>query len=314
LTRNWRVSFVCAAMRAFTKSATTFAQQIALLRSRGLSITNIEDAKTTLQRINYYRLSAYFYPFKNTADDTFQSDGSFEKALEFYHFDRELRLVVIDMLERIEVAIRCAISYHLAHTYGPWAHEDSTNFDARRLNHSQWISDVHRETDRSKEAFIEHFRSTYEEYPKLPIWVAAEIMSFGTLSLLYKGLHHRDQRAIAQPYRIHQRVFGSWLHCLAHVRNICAHHARLWNRDLSIVPMLPHIPAWSHPTEIPNEKKIYPVLCMLRFLSEHEPLRDDWARRLTRLIRKYDSEPRWLNAMGVPVDWATKEFWRDLPR
>ena len=279
---------------------------MSLLLSRGLRIEKPEAALTTLRRINYYRLSAYWHPFK-LDNDTFQPDGSFEKAAEFYEFDRELRLAVINMLERIEVGFRCAISYHLSHAHGPYSHEDSSFFD-RRFDHTKWVVELHRETDRSKEAFVGHFREDYAEYPSLPLWVAAEVMSFGTLSLLYFGLNSTDRASLAKPYNVHHVVFASWLHSLAYVRNICAHHSRLWNRDLSIAPKMPYQKDW-RPPEIPNPKKVYAVLCILRGLSSNEQCGDAWARQIVELMKRYDTEPRWLHAMGIPRDWKTKAFW-----
>ncbi len=170
-------------------------------------------AIAALWRINYYRLSAYWRPFR-CDDDTFAADGSFEIALEFYLFDRELRLAVMDMIERVEVAFRCAISYFLAHHYGCFAHEDPTSFDpgwegrprndggTRRPGWDEWNEDLHRETGRSKEPFIAHFAEKYAEYPRLPIWVASEVMSFGLLSSLFKGMKNADRNEIAAPFGI----------------------------------------------------------------------------------------------------------------
>ncbi len=300
-------------MRTYSKTATTYQEQLDLLVARGLQVGDPKAALTMLERVNYYRLSAYWHPFKR-ADETFQADGSFEKAYEFYQFDRELRLTVMDMLERVEVGVRCAIAYHLAHAYDPWSHENHSIFDRTRFSpakHATWLADLHRETDRSKEAFIEHFRATYSQYPSLPLWVAAEVMSFGTLSRLYFGLNSTDRTAIAKPHGVHQVVFASWLHCLAHVRNICAHHSRLWNRELSIAPKVPYTAHWQ-PPEIPDNKKVLAVLCILRSMSIREPSGEMWARQTAELMRRYDAEPRWLHAMGIPTGWKNHPFWSSV--
>lgn len=295
----------------YEKPATTHDQQVERLAARGLRIENKVEAQAALERLNYYRLSAYWYPFKQI-DGSFRADGSFEKALEFYEYDRRLRLVLLDMLERIEVRIRGIISYHMAHVHGPWSHEEPNNFDPGwRTNHAEWIVELRRETERSRETFIEHFRRKYAEYPTLPIWVAAEIMSFGTLARFYRGLKSTDQAAIAAPHGIHHQVFASWMLSLNYVRNMCAHHSRLWNRELSIAPKLPRADIWQSP-RIPNNKKIYVVLCILRHLSWREPSGDAWAAQVVDLMKQHDAEPRWLNAMGIPRDWKENPFWNQF--
>jgi len=290
----------------FNKPPKTYEEQIDLLMARGLKVDDRARALQILRRINYYRLSGYWHPFKNS-DDTFKSDASFEKAIEFYQFDRELRLAFMDMLERVEVGIRCSMSNYLALSYGTYCHEDARNF-YHAFAHAEWLQGLHAETERSKEKFVEHFRNDYIEYPKLPVWVAAEVMSFGTLSFMYKGLNGSDQAELAKPFGVNKVVVQSWLHTLAFVRNICAHHSRLWNRELSVAPKFPHEAAWKPPA-IPDPKKVYGVLCILRHLSVDEPCGDKWRRHVVGLLERWDAEPRWRNAMGIPVDWKNSVFW-----
>jgi len=277
-----------------------------MLIARGLRVDDRAGALQIIRRINYYRLSGYWHPFKNP-DDTFKPDASFEKAIEFYQFDRELRLAVMDMLERVEVGIRCSMSNYLALKYGTYCHEDARNFSPA-FEHAKWLHDLHVDTDRSKEKFIDHFRNDYIEYPILPVWVAAEVMSFGTLSFMYKGLNGFDQAELAKPFGVNKVVVQSWLHTLAFVRNICAHHSRLWNRELSVAPKFPYVQSWKPPA-IPNPKAVYSVLCILRHLSVGEPCGDKWRMQTVGLLERWDAEPRWRKAMGIPVDWKSSVFW-----
>ena len=112
------------AAKQYTKPALTLEQQLSLAQSRGLAVTNRKVALTTLERISYYRLSAYWHPFKK-ADDTFESGATFEAALALYEYDRRLRLLLLDAIERFEIALRTVVTYTLAHAYGPFAHDDA---------------------------------------------------------------------------------------------------------------------------------------------------------------------------------------------
>jgi abortive infection bacteriophage resistance protein len=294
-------------MVPYSKPPKTFSQQVALLEARGLTIEDRALAEETLARINYYRLSAYWHPFKR-ADDTFESGASFSQAVDYYEFDRALRSAVMRMLEQVEIHLRCAISYQIAHTHGPMAHEDPNLFE-RSFEHESWLRDLHEETRRSREVFVRHFQGKYEGFPALPVWMASELMSFGTLSRLFKGLLRQDQRAIAGVMGIHPTVLASWMHTLVYVRNLCAHHSRLWNRHLAIAPFIPkHDPRWIGPL-VPDANSVFCVLCMLRQLSLDYPQSDGWGLQLFRLLESIDSEPGRLTAMGVPVGWRAHPLW-----
>ena len=107
----------------FTKPPKTFDEQVDLLMSRGMEVGDLERAKRYLAHLNYYRLAAYWLPFEQDhPTHRFKTGTRFETILELYIFDRELRLLVMDAIERIEVSLRTRWAYHLAHTYGPHAH------------------------------------------------------------------------------------------------------------------------------------------------------------------------------------------------
>lgn len=297
----------------YRKPALSFAQQIAQLRQRGLVIADEARAEEHLQQIGYYRLSGYWLPFKQ-ADDSLQ--GTFDDAVRLYEFDRRLRLLILDAIERVEVQLRTALAYGLGKRFGAFAHEHPGNFrtdfgDAYlRVTHADWLLRLREETERSHEQFVIAYRQKYDDYQRLPVWMATEIMSFGSLSRLYGALLPDQQRAIAQPWGLHFSVLHNWLHVLSTVRNTAAHHARLWNRDLSIQPKLPHgIPAFAD-TVVPNRRRSYVVVLMLRHLTRPARLADDWAREAIALLHTWDGQPRWQSAMGLPATWAQMDLWQ----
>jgi len=88
----------------YLKAALSFPDQLAQLQQRGLHVTDPDRALHWLRRVSYYRLSAYFLPFKN--GESFRPGTEFNDVAGLYIFDRKLRLLVLDAIERIEVALR----------------------------------------------------------------------------------------------------------------------------------------------------------------------------------------------------------------
>ncbi len=131
-------------------------------------------------------------------------------------------------------------------------------------------------------------------------------MSFGTLSKLFKGMLYQDQQRVVAPWGVLPNVAETWLHSLSYVRNVCAHHGRLWNRELAISPRIPHQPGWSG---VVNSKRIYCVLCILQHMTSHSTCEGDWAADAVRLLHEMDGRPRWQNAMGCPPAWIQHGFW-----
>jgi abortive infection bacteriophage resistance protein len=289
----------------YDKPALTFEQQVALLEERGLVVADRAKAQATLSRISYYRFSAYLYPFR-AGDKAFRPGSSFDAALRLYELDRRLRLLVMDGIERAEVLARTHITYELAHARHPFAHGDEAAFEPG-FAHEEWHESFLQELERAREEFLKHFRGKYDGYPRVPLWMASEVMSFGTLSKMFKGLQREHKANIARALGAHWRVAETWLHSLSYVRNVCAHHGRLWNRELAIRPALPSGDAkWL----AVKAHRVYGVLCILRHLTTACHGGEAWAESARSLLSEYSAEPAWLVSMGAPVGWATHAFWK----
>jgi len=164
--------------------------------------------------------------------------------------------------------------------------------------YDEWIEKMHSSVRESKEEFIRHYLDKYyPETKKFPLWIVSEIISFGQLSKLYAGLNSSDRKAIAAQYNLPHRIFGQWLHSLVYLRNVCAHHSRIWNRELEIRATcpkdLPERGSWSN--------RVFSLLLVLRYLT---PPTMQWNTIIWRL--------RWLfwnnrfidiHAMGFPKNW-----------
>lgn len=302
---------MASALKQYTKPALTFEQQLAHLEGRGLAVSNREAALQALSTISYYRLSGYWHPFRvrtqGVLAEAFEDDSSFEQALGLYEFDRGLRLLVLDGIERVEVAVRTAVTYRLGHQYGAFGYEDSANFHPR-FDHAGWIGKFREEIGRSQDAFVEHYRQTYAGFPSMPVWMVTEIMSLGALSRLYGGMVHEDKRAVADPLGLHHKRLLDWLHVLTYVRNVCAHHSRLWNRELAIRADTRGGIEWRTPIT-PRTDRVFYVLLMLRYLLRAHANGDNWARECETLMLPMVEIPRWRAAMGFPEQWLEHPIW-----
>ncbi len=323
----------------FTKPFLDVRQQVAILTSRGMSITDLAKAHSCLARIGYYRLSAYWYPFRKSVAvvdpitgqqktqvlDDFKPGTQFPDILDLYVFDKKLRLLVLDALERVEIALRTDIALLLGKR-SPTAHRNPGllhgNFakrvdqQSRTTLHQKWLGRIDESFARSKEDFVVHFKSKYENQD-LPIWISVELWDFGSLSHFYSGLTMNDRATISQRYGVTSLgVFETWLRCLNDIRNICAHHARLWNRPRPSQPKLPAIgelPELDHLHSLPPGAlaRLYPGLAILQVLLKVINPTSSWSKRLEEHVATLPQTPVIeLTSAGFPPDWRTLPLWR----
>lgn len=312
--------------RVYNKIPLSFEGQVALLKSRGLQIEDEPKAISYLKEISYYRLSAYFLTYQQVKD-TFNSDVDFKQIIKTYSFDRELRLLLFDCIERIEVAIRTQIIYGMALEYNDSHWQDNRGhfvlpYHNRIGNLIDPFNDFQAIISRSKsarrpEVFIKHYTDNYLQPANPPSWMSIELLTMGDLSHLYKGLRRkRDKKRIADFFDVHPTVFASWLHTLTYVRNLCAHHSRLWNRDLAIEPnkLLKPVGPWmSVPFE--NNKRVFYFICVLRYLLLRANPSNSLKNKLETLFAKYPTVP--IKYLGIPsdgngimLDWKNEPLWK----
>jgi len=276
----------------YRKRALTFDAQLAQLKDRGLSVRDEGQALHWLANVSYYRLSAYSLPFRH--DDRFHPGTDFSDIVDLYVFDRRLRLLLLDAIERIEVASRTAVTYEISHALGAFGYADRSNFSPK-FQHGRFLADVSKEEGRANETFVEHFRKKYTSEIHLPIWMVTELISFGALSQLYAHLSPQLRSRVAVRYHVHESVFANWLHALSYVRNVCAHHKRLWNRELAIRPMVPRNDRRWARLSIDNTR-LAASLAVIAHLLQCVAPGSEWADRVAELFDAYPNVPR--AAMG----------------
>lgn len=294
----------------YTKPSLAPEQQAELLLSRGL----IADKTLLIQRlfsVSYYRLSGYWYPFRQP-DDNFKPGTTFELVWDRYVFDRKLRLLVMDAIERIEVAVRTQLSLRHSQLHGAFGYsEDKSSLP--KFTHDQWTEFLRRLTEeksRSKETFVLHFDKKYGDHHSfLPIWMVAEIMTMGSTLSFFRNCPHKVKAEVSCSFGIPEVVFDSWLLSLNAVRNICAHHGRLWNRELGVKPKIPFqrdYPEWHVPVGIPHHR-VFAALTLCRHCLKHIAPQSQWKRRLLDLLAAHPDIP--IREMGFPSSWESSPIW-----
>ena len=317
----------------------SFRQQLDLLKERGLVVTDEEAALRYLDRLGYYRLSAYLFPFRTYVLeqdsesgaittrrlDEFVEGATFQSAVQLYVFDKRLRLLVLDAIERIEIAVRVDIAYLLGKK-NTFAYADPTILDGKftsdklassgKTRFQEWTEKYESALSRSRETFVRHYLSNHG--PQLPIWVAIELWDFGLLSKFFSGMKRVDAREISGEYGIpNNRVFASWLRSMNYVRNICAHHGRLWNKRIVDQPRLPDRGSVPDLDYFAGKEdliaKPFLSLCLLQFLMKQIYPASSWFERVKALLEDFptnETENRATIAdLGCIEGWESWDLW-----
>ena len=299
----------------FTKAPLSISDQLSKMEARGLNISDRAKAEHYLQFIGYYRISAYalFFQEARFPNKPFRPDITFEDTLNLYKFDRELRLLTIDAIERIEVAVRSCMVNEMCTRHGSHWFMDSTLFYPR-YNHANLLNRIAQELGirpgassparPHNEMFVNHYYAKYGDPWLPPAWMIAETLSLGSWSLMFDNLRLSNERkAVASHFGINDAVLSNWLHVLTHVRNICAHHGRLWNRKLVIKFQIAKI----HRSFLITNDSYYSVAVVIEDLLRRVAPSTGWHLRLRDLLAAYPIADQ--TSMGFPAGWDGQPFW-----
>lgn len=295
----------------YTKPFLTFEQQADLLiKDRGM-IADRDVLVRHLQDVGYYRLSGYWHIHKKRGSDEFWEGTTFERVWATYVFDRQFRLVVLDAVERVEVYMRTQLAYLLAERTGPFGFLDNANLPRLGSERYERFIGKCREAyarARGGESFAKHFHDKYGDKHDLPpYWMLANVMDFGMVVTLFKGSPVEVRQQIAGDLGASTKVLDSWLVTANTVRNICAHHGRLWNRVIGNPPMIPKASEWHDPYEVENER-IFGTLTILSYLLERVAPNTGWRKRLLSMV--LELSPRDQARMGFAGSWSECPLWK----
>ena len=307
--------------------------QIDRLTSRGVEIGDHEEAAHLLRTVGYYRLKGYLYPFRESErfvcdhGDTcvrvlsgYRTGTTLEDAARLIDFDRQLRILVLDAVERIEIGLRTQLG-HTIGKLGPFAHEVLSNFlptfaTAAGIGsqHAQWLARAKERQQRSDEAFVAHFRDKYDG--RMPIWALTEVLELGQVSRLYRNLRNDLATEIALAFNVPtKRLMASWIAAVNYVRNVAAHHARLFNRKLVVAPKRPRageVPLLEHliRADAPKDFGVYNILAVNAYLLTSIHPGSDWNVRTAELLQSFPVMPHLdIGSMGAVSGWLDEDLW-----
>jgi abortive infection bacteriophage resistance protein len=339
LFNGWLIGFFKHEQLSYAKPYMAPTDLVTLLADeRGMKISNRAMAEAAIIRIGYYRLSGYWYPYRQqTVDDdghtvhlsAFVPGTTIEQILDIAEFDRKLRMLIFEGIEAVEISMRSAVADQLGRR-DIFAHRNPALLDEafqkparsrdrkkrkRRSDHAAWLAELKRQEDRSGEAFAKHYRQKYGG--PFPVWMSTQVMSLGALSTLYSRLQLRDRVAIALDFDVLSNVpdgdsaaLGRWLNHIRHVRNLCAHHYRLWNQNFDVViGDITGIPELAELKGKPS-RRVYGTIAVLSYLLARSDPGNAWGAKTIAFV---EAEAHRLNldldAMGFPSTWKANAMW-----
>jgi abortive infection bacteriophage resistance protein len=314
--------------------------QIEKLATRGVDVGDPGEAADLLRAVGYYRLTGYLYPFRRS-ERYEDSDGkvrirvlgdylpgtSLGHAAQIIDFDRALRMLVLDGIERVEVSLRMQLGYVLGEV-SAFAHLNPSTFVSsftdlyedpdtgeQTSKHAEWIRRVNARRDASDETFVAHFRDKYDG--QMPIWALTEVLELGHLGRLYNGLNSSLATKIAHAYGApSKKVMASWIASLNYVRNVAAHHARLFNRKLVAAPSRPPVGTVALLDHLRDESTakaiygLYNALAVTAYLLRSIDTQSGWPQRLTQLVGTFPTTATFsIETMGMHPRWAAFDLW-----
>ena len=277
------------------KEAKTISEQLEILKERGLTIIDYQRAYDTLRDVNYYTLTGYLFPFKN--GEHFSSDVSLDLAIDLYHFDNEMRNILMALTVAAEEKLKTRIAYNIA-----ISHKDDAliytdvNYFSNATEHSQFMADFQKNIRNNREVpFVKHHIQKYRG--QFPIWVAVNLFTLGNLKYLYKNIPSRDRKNISRDLNISPSTLDSWIDVLRILRNKLAHNMRLYDTTFQKTAKLE-----KHHTPKITENRLFASFVLLKHILTDSDLWLESLQTLEEVILKYHEKIE-LNAIGFPDHW-----------
>lgn len=296
-------------MEIFTKRYSSPRELVQRLKSRGLVIDNEQRAEAYIINIGYYRLSAYMYPYLSMpkTNHIFKKEVSFDNILDLYRFDKKLRVLLFNEIEKIEIAFKEAVANITSQMTGDIFWMTNSKYFKSQIVYSKTYSLIEAEYNKSTEDFIKHFKCKYLD-PFAPAWMLSEIIPFGITIQLYRNLmDQRIRKQISKRFYLQPQALESWMTTIALTRNACCHHSRVWNKVNSIIPAdaKKMIRPWI--TMPVAKNRIYFNICMIKYFMNIISPNNDLKAKLNNLFVRFPQID--LKAMGFSVGWEREPLW-----
>ena len=280
----------------YNRPATTIDEKIEILKNRGLQISNRKVAREIIRAVGYFRLKGYCLVFYGEEYERFLPDTTIEQVYNIYQFDIAFRALMLSACQQIEVRVKAAMGDRLPLDYGPTlsaaAFQESEGW--KKWNTS--LRQSRGQGSRRKEPYISNYDQRYGEFP---LWVDLELVTMGSLSILYSWLTTKARKAVAAEFGVPHLYLGNWLLVLTVLRNTCAHNSRLFGRQLSKPVRLPN----KYRKQFGDRQSSFGIWYILRMLL---PAREfgRYVFQLSQIFDQYQMTP-WLDQIGFPDDWQT---------
>ena len=284
---------------------------LAMLKARGLAIADEQEAGRILGLVSYFRLANYLRPMEADKEThQYKPNSSFENAVALYRFDAALREIVFRAISNIEIALRSKMIHHFSLKYGAFWFTNMSICNDEHL-FLENLNAVDREVRRSKEDYIKEHFSKYKDSAFPPAWKAMELLSRGTLAkLFFNASDNKVKKKIAREFGLPNHLaFESWMNSIAALRNCCAHHARIWNRNYPVTPDLPKRlrNAWIKDTNTPFNK-LYAQLCCMAYWYNAIDSQNTFTADIKDLLLNYPIvDPA---AIGFVKNWQDEPLWK----
>lgn len=324
----------------YLKHHLSIPEQVELLKKRGLEAEDTLLA-TRLKNVGYYRLSAYLHPFRirdqlGKISDEYTPGTTLDKVWLYYRFDRKFRFMMLDAIERIEVALRSRIAYYHTQGRSPFAYASADYFPKWKgyiqgLDRLKIQKDKHGKAITKGKDSVDHFFNTYgDKHDYLPLWIAVGEMDFGTVVHFYTHSEKVIKKAIAGEWNIDTSSLESWLNTLRMLRNDCAHHARIWNKTFQSLPRMnntPNLPwnyvysdkanKWVKPTNslmdnksmLDSQNTLAAHLFICRYLLKQIAPTSEWHIRMQNFLIEFQQQGIPLSKIGLPEYWENHPMW-----
>jgi abortive infection bacteriophage resistance protein len=297
----------------FTKPALTIEKQIDKLTSSGMVVADKQKAKHYLEHFGYYRLSGYWYIFKqDTNSEKFKENTDFNNIIDRYTFDQELRQLLIVYLEKIESSLRTRLAYHWAIEHGPHNYLENNEYKTN-LECTDFVYKVKKLVGDSRENFIKVYKDNYKESCLTPpIWMVCQILSFGALSKLLSYLKKSSKvskKLFAEYDLPSHELMVSIIRSFSYLRNTCAHHSRLIARNLTVKAMLitsKKLECIDLLESFEKDMDLYNSCCYIKFFLRKVSKENNLSTELLDLIKKYRISS---DDMSFPEKWHDRPIW-----
>ena len=279
------------------KKAKTVEEQLQILEKRGLVIENRDRAIEILRNVNYYILTGYLFPFKQ--GEKYQNGTSMNLAIKLYHFDNEIRNILMALMVEAEEKLKTRIAYNIAiaHSDDPLIYTDINYFKSAN-DHSRFMADFQSNVRNNREVpFVKHHIQKYRS--QFPIWVAVNLFTLGNLKYLYKNIPSRDRKNISREFNLSPKTLDSWIDTLRILRNKLAHNMRLYRTTFQRTPKLEK----HHTVRIENNR-LFANFVLLKYLLDNSEVWKEAVINLDRVLIKYQDSIE-LSSIGFPKDWKT---------